>query len=1057
MLQRVLFVLSLVFLFSVKALAQEAPPGLEAAWAAAEPAARIEMLQKFLQEQPEAPQAEAARLELTRTFAYLGETKLAEKNIEAALQHFKQAVAAFPRQVDDKFFEEVAIKLPFAVSVRGYRVEAILLARQLEARFATEPKRLNALGEFYLSLEAPAEALRALHTAARLAPDNARIYRTLGAAYRVNLNLEEAATQYQRAIKADPKDARAYFELGNLHRARGNYELAINLYNHQLSLEPEHAPSLKALALCHLAQDKEPQANEFLAQAVRLTKTEIKQDFYFQTQLAMTYLARNKVGKARLAADAALVAEPRFSWARIAAAEVDLAEGKYFEAERNTIAALKYADFPTLHFLLGKIYLAVEDFEGALVELNKAFSFKAEKFQTRLGGTVETNAATVAELLAPERQAALFQAEPITNDIEFKLVENLVRFEDALHSARQSSSALLSAILLKQQANKNAAASLQKAAEEFVETEGSRKPFRWLYTAERLTQAGQALETVLQLTAEALDVAETITAPEGSLRDYPNYDREGRLRVFRGRTLTLRGRALLKLGRTQDAIATLNQALTNYDSLPERKRAQWQLAQAKESAGNTKEALDLYMVAYEPSEQTAIGADLNRAVIESLYRKVHGSLEGLNERIGKARETESLALSVPKPLAPQPTTTSPEPAAEKTAEKPAEKPVEKAAEKSIEPPPATATTTETTIAKAEPVAEKPATETPTAQPAATAANPAPIMALPTARALAAVIGELTNSALPQELAISEEDAAPPVAATTAAIVTLPDSKVLTAVLSPLTPVAFVPDFALTIEDAPPLSTTTIPSAVAAAIAKAAAESHAATVAAPLALPAAPGVPQIVLPVLEEQTERLSALAVSWPESDDPAPIVATSAPPVAKAPANEKADPAAPQQPRLSDSRVAEIERAINGVVSGGKKGNSAAAIEEAASGHTEGDAPVRVGKPLDPVLPSGESGHISSTTPKVNEGNEQGASRGLPVEVEQRAKTMGQSAGQLSAGAAMEIEVPEKSAGGRKGRPNDEAAPKPAEGARPRRVTDKPAAAPPKENKKPDTPPDKP
>ncbi len=1031
----------LFLLLSLSAFAQDTPSALEAALATTEPAGRIEALQKFLQTAPDTVQAETARAELTRSFAYLGETDLAAKNIEAALQNFKQAVAAFPQKTDDKFFDEVAIKIPLAVSVRGYRTEAILLAREIEARFASEAKRLTSLGEFYLSVEAPSEALRALHTAVKLAPDNARIYRTFGAAYRVNLNLEEAAAQYQKAIKADPKDARAYFELGNLHRARGNYELAINLYNHQLSLEPEHVPSLKGLALCYLAQDKEERAAQLLAQAAKVTNADLKQDFYFQTQLAMTYLARGKTSQARLAADAALVAEPRFSWGRIAAAEVDLAENQYFESERNIIAAMKYANFPSLHFLLGKIYLAVEDFEGALVEFNKAFSFKGEQFQTRLGGAVEAKAASVAALLAPERQASLFQAEPITNEVEFKLAENLVRFEDAIHGARQSSSALLSAILINQTAKKNAVAHLQKSTEAFVETEGSRKSFRWLYAAERLTQTGQALETVLRLTTQALDAAEAATAPEGSLRDYPNYDRDGRLRVFRGRTLTIRGRALIKLGRAAEAVATLEEAVEHYDLIPERKRAQWQLAAAKESAGQTKEALDLYIAAYEPPEKAALNSDLNRAVIESLYSKLHGSLAGLNERIGKARETSLLASSAPKSAAPlfTPETTAPSSQAEA-------KPVENLPTEVTAPPPmaiSDAAKTATVV-------------TPEVAPAAKAELP---ITLPEARLQALVVGEITQTEINPEIALAPDDAFPPAAAvathtdkpvsatkTLAALVVLPASKSLSLALSPaeLAQTGLQQEFDLSTEDAALLLTAPPPAEVATASEK----TRSLEIAAPIALPVAPVISPTLLLTLAETSSKFPAFAWSLAETDDPALVVTTSA----KAEAET-----VPPQTQLSDSRVAEIEKSINKGTSGGKKGDSSNAREESVSGHIEGDVPIRIGRPLEPVLPSGESGHIADTTPKATNANSEDKSKELPAEVEQRAKTMGQSAGKLSVGAAMEIEAPDKPAGGgRKGIVNPTGtADKAASGARPRRVkeTEKSTEDPPMDKKKPNNP----
>lgn len=168
------------------------------------------------------------------------------------------------------------------------------------------------------------------------------------------------------------------------------------------------------------------------------------------------------------------------------------------------------------------------------------------------------------------------------------------------------------------------------------------------------------------------------------------------------------------------------------------------------------------------------------------------------------------------------------------------------------------------------------------------------------------------------------------------------------------------------------------------------------------------------------------------------------------------------QKPELSDARVAELERAIGSSTPAsdtlvGKKGKSAAVMEETASGHQEGDAPVRVSK--EPLLPAGESGRIVPTTPKVNPTSEP-SSEGLPSEVEARAKAMGQSAGKLSVGAAQEVEAPDKPVGqGRKGSRSPEeteAEPKAPTNSRPRRVKDEEKAdadAPLKDKKKPNNP----
>jgi hypothetical protein len=131
-----------------------------------------------------------------------------------------------------------------------------------------------------------------------------------------------------------------------------------------------------------------------------------------------------------------------------------------------------------------------------------------------------------------------------------------------------------------------------------------------------------------------LGLAQVATEPEGSLREYPNYDRAGRLAIFRGRALSAKGWALFKAGKNREAAAALTESTQAYGPLPEGRRALRRLAAVKETLGELKEALDLYIAGYE-APASGSGSDVSRAVIESLYRKINGSLEGLDKLLLK--------------------------------------------------------------------------------------------------------------------------------------------------------------------------------------------------------------------------------------------------------------------------------------------------------------------------------------------------------------------------------------------------------------------------------------
>src|SRR5262249_33961712 len=157
-----------------------------------------------------------------------------------------------------------------------------------------------------------------------------------------------------------------------------------------------------------------------------------------------------------------------------------------------------------LYFTLGKLYLTVEDFDGALEQFSKAFSYSPQKqFTARLGGVFDAQADNLKELLAREHQAAIFLAQPPTSDETFRIAEALVRFNVHLRIIKTSANLASAPSASKNDRMKNAAQSdvearrkqmedLDRAAMDFIEVENVRRSFRMLHIAERLAQAGVA-------------------------------------------------------------------------------------------------------------------------------------------------------------------------------------------------------------------------------------------------------------------------------------------------------------------------------------------------------------------------------------------------------------------------------------------------------------------------------------------------------------------------------------------------------------------------------------
>jgi tetratricopeptide (TPR) repeat protein len=105
---------------------------------------------------------------------------------------------------------------------------------------------------------------------------------------------------------------------------------------------------------------------------------------------------------------------------------------------------------------------------------------------------------------------------------------------------------------------------------------------------------------------------------------------------LRGRIEDLSGWALFNQDKYAEAIERLKRAV---DILPQGtpswRGASWHLAVALEQSGNKEEALNYYIRSYK----TGAPDPIRRTVIERLYRKINGSLDGLDDRIGTANTT----------------------------------------------------------------------------------------------------------------------------------------------------------------------------------------------------------------------------------------------------------------------------------------------------------------------------------------------------------------------------------------------------------------------------------
>jgi tetratricopeptide (TPR) repeat protein len=588
---------------------------------------RIKLLEAFIKKGPNSPLVTPAREMMVRARAALAESFLKQQRPEQAIEQFQLAFEQSPQPISDRFFLSFIRVFPATLLSYGYREEAILLMRKFEAAFQ-QPVRLEQIGLFYLNADSAEDAARVLGRAIELDPKDHKHYQSMANACLIGLKLDEAKQNFQRAITLEPKEPVAYGALAQLYRSEGAYEDAIALYTKQLEVTPEHESAHGGLAITYLLMKNEPMAEAELAKQFAITP----RDFRLFTQLAYIACGRGEFARARRWAELALSIAPTYAWARMVMAYLLVTQQDFTTSEELLSDALaRGAGFPTIHFELIKTLLLAEDYAGAFEQSERLLTITAEgEFEVRLGGVLTARSRSLKSLLEKERRAALGLPESFTPDSQYSLVENFLRFQFYLSRLQprtvQTEKAAEGAVQGRRQRMELQVRALEALAQ-MLGVEDERGPFRKLWAAERLLAADIALEKATELCLDALREADAATRLEGSMREAPDLDRAARKRLFEARANQLVGRVRYKQGQTEEAIKWFELAVKGFGEGAEQRAALRQLASATQAAGRDNEALALYIRGYNPYDENAA---LQRSLIESLYRKLHGSLEGLD-------------------------------------------------------------------------------------------------------------------------------------------------------------------------------------------------------------------------------------------------------------------------------------------------------------------------------------------------------------------------------------------------------------------------------------------
>ena len=619
---------------------------------------RAVKLREFLDTHPDSKARPRAIELLISTHAGLGDQKLKNGDMAGGVEQMMLAINEADTSISDKLFNGVIAQIPMNLYLRGERESAIKAAQTIETKFGSDPKRLIEVAGFYLGMERGDETVRVAQNAVKLAPDMAEAHRLLALGLHISLRLDEAAAEYKKTLELDPTSKVSRGSLADLYRAAGKTEEALALYNEQLAADPKDkaARAGKVISLYELNRKDEATS------ALQAALADEPLNLPLLSGTAYWLAAHNDYEKAVALALKATTIESRYTWAQIALARGLLGVQRPLDAERVLRYAKQYGKFPTLTYELANVLASMGLYDEATEVLRESFTIKDDQVQTNLAGRVAVSESNFLDLLAPERRAGIYQPTSADNAANAKTMKALLAFNTALAPT---------------EGQKIDEATAVAAAKDFASGTDNMRAFRQVYAASRLVRNAVGIKTALELIAEARKGGdEALKVPGATLAVQADEFRDMRAsaissgtipdvapapatvltNIYRGRLEDLEGWALFNDEKYSDAVMHLKKAA---DMLPAEtpawRSALWHLGVTLEQSGQKEQALDAYVRSYKGDPEPSA---VHRSVIEQLYKKINGSLDGLDEKLGQETTT---AAAAPEPAAPQPAEPQPTP------------------------------------------------------------------------------------------------------------------------------------------------------------------------------------------------------------------------------------------------------------------------------------------------------------------------------------------------------------------------------------------------------------
>jgi tetratricopeptide (TPR) repeat protein len=205
-----------------------------------------------------------------RDFVERGDRQLAEKNLDAAIIEYRNAI-----QLDARFGEAYR-KLSAAYLMRGDGADAL---RAAVTSADLLPEVPAAQVEASALLLASGQFLQAREYAARaLSKDQANVTARVlvGNALAGLKDIDSAINEFEEALRLDPTQSGIYAGLATLRASRGERELAERMFKEAIALEPKSTAAKLGLAQFYWVTDRFAEAERIMKEAHQATPTDVR-------------------------------------------------------------------------------------------------------------------------------------------------------------------------------------------------------------------------------------------------------------------------------------------------------------------------------------------------------------------------------------------------------------------------------------------------------------------------------------------------------------------------------------------------------------------------------------------------------------------------------------------------------------------------------------------------------------------------------------------------------------------------------------------------------------